>query len=238
MGSHWAGGAPATELAAFQHPCFARFYDRVSQAAAARDPQRTARYRARLLGGLAGRVIDVGAGNGLIFAHYPPRVTEVVAVEPDDLLRARAEREAASAYVPVTVLPGHAGALPAADGTFDAAVVSLVLCSVPDPAAALAEIGRVLRPGGVLRFFEHVRSSRPLRGRLEGLVSPLWSRAAGGCRLDRDLGSAIQAAGFTIETVEHHGIRPVPFLPALTHIRGTALRPCSAAVGECGEVVR
>ena len=77
-----------------------------------------------------------------------------------------------------------------------------------------------------------------VRGRLEGLVSPLWSRAAGGCRLDRDLGSAIQAAGFTIETVEHHGIRPVPFLPALTHIRGTALRPCSAAVGECGEVVR
>lgn len=224
MGSHWAGGTTVTGLAKFQHPCFARFYDRVSRAAAERDPERTARYRARLLGGLAGRVIDVGAGNGLIFAHYPAGVTEVVAVEPDDLLRAKAGRAAAAASVPVTVLPGHADQLPAGDGAFDAAVVSLVLCSVPDPATALAEIGRVLRPGGVLRFFEHVRSPRPLRGRLEGLVSPAWSRAAGGCRLDRDLVAAMEAAGFTIETIEDHGIRPVPFLPALTHIRGTAIR--------------
>lgn len=223
MGTQGAGCADVTGLATFQHPYFARFYDRVSRAAAARDPERTARYRERLLGGLAGRVIDVGAGNGLSFAHYPPGVTEVVAIEPDGLLRAKAGRAAAAAAVPVTVLPGHAGRLPAPGGVFDAAVVSLVLCSVPDPSAALAEIARVLKPGGVLRFFEHVRSPRPLRGRLEGLVSPLWSRAAGGCRLDRDLASAIQAAGFTIETIEHYGIRPVPFLPALTHIRGTAV---------------
>jgi SAM-dependent methyltransferase len=213
-----------TGLAEYQHPRFARIYNRISRDAEAQGPLGIAHYRVRLLDGLASRVIEVGAGNGLNFAHYPLSVTELVAVEPENLLRAEAERSARSAPVPVKVMPGHADRLPAGDGAFDAAVVSLVLCSVPDPATALAEICRVLRPGGVLRFFEHVRSPRRLRGQLEDLAAPLWARAAAGCRLDRDLAAAIHGAGFRIEAIEHVDFRPVRFSPALTHILGSATR--------------
>ena len=108
--------------------------------------------RRRLVAGLAGRVVEVGAGNGRMFAHYPGSVAEVVAVEPDDTLRALAERAAAHAPVPVRVVDGDADHLPLPDAAADAVVTSLVLCSVPDQASALAEILRVLRRGGELRF--------------------------------------------------------------------------------------
>ncbi|GAB2820208.1 class I SAM-dependent methyltransferase [Actinoallomurus bryophytorum] len=207
-----------TDLERFQHPRFARAYERISGVSDARG---TAGHRARLLGAAKGRVIEIGAGNGLNLRHYPPAVTEVLAVEPEDRLRAMARRTAESARVPVTVVAGHAGALPAGDRTFDAAVFSLVLCSVPDPADALAEARRVLRPGGRLFFFEHVRSERPVLARLEDLVSPLWSRAAGGCHLNRDLATAIRTAGFRITQIERFDHRPVRFGPA-AHILGTA----------------
>jgi len=99
----------------------------------------------RVLVRVSGRVIEVGVGNGLNFAHYPDSVTDVLAVESEDRLRARAEKAAGRARVPVRVVAGHAGALPAEDGEFDAAVAALVLCSVGDVDAALAEIRRVLR---------------------------------------------------------------------------------------------
>lgn len=207
------------DLGQFQHPYFARSYDRVSRESEARG---TAAYRDRLLDGLAGRVIEVGAGNGLNFGRYPPAVTEVLAVEPENLLRAIAERAARSASVPVTVVAGHADELPADDATFDAAVISLVLCSVPSPATALAEIRRVLVPGGQLRFFEHVRSSGYLRARLEDVITPLWSRASGGCHPNRDLAESIRAAGFRIERVERFGYRPIRFAPVQAHILGVA----------------
>src|SRR5207247_3262497 len=104
----------------------------------------TGAQRDRALAGLTGRVIEVGAGNGMNFGHYPAAVAEVAAVEPDDRLRALAERAAAGAGVPVRVVPGHADALPFGDNSFDAAVASLVLCSVPDPRRSLAELRRVL----------------------------------------------------------------------------------------------
>lgn len=175
-----------------------------------------------MLAGLTGRVIEIGAGNGLNFAHYPASVTEVLAVEPNDLLRASARRAAESTTVPVTVAAGHADALPAPDGGFDAAVVSLVLCSVPDPSTALSEARRVLRPGGQLRFYEHVRSARPPLALLQDLISPVWSHAAGGCHPNRDLTEAIRAAGFRIERIERFGHRPVRLSPPLAHILGTA----------------
>jgi SAM-dependent methyltransferase len=131
------------DLSRFQRPRFARMYERMSVEA---ERHGTALQRGRLLAGLSGRVIEVGAGNGMNFPHYPVEVSEVVAVEPEDRLRALAERDAAGAPVPVTVVPGHGGSLEFADGSFDAAVLSLVLCSVPDQPAALAEVRRVLRP--------------------------------------------------------------------------------------------
>src|SRR5437763_1988472 len=172
-----------TDLSAFQHPRFARMYERISRESEQRG---TAEHRERALTGLSGRVIEVGAGNGMNFSHYPDTTTEVLAVEPEDRLRRLAEQAAQSAPVPIRVLAGHAGALPAEDSTCDAVVASLVLCSVPDVAGALAEIHRVLRPAGELRFFEHVRSDKPWYGLLQDAITPVWSRAGGGCHLNRD----------------------------------------------------
>jgi SAM-dependent methyltransferase len=215
------------DLERFQHRRFALAYQRVSLESEARG---VAAHRDRLLSGLAGRVIEIGAGNGLNFAHYPRTVTEVVAVEPEDTLRGLAERSAAAAPVPVRVVAGHIGSLPAADGTFDAAVASLVLCSVPDLARGLAEIRRVLRPGGELRFYEHVRSAGALRGVAEDLATPLWRRLAAGCHPNRRTDQAISAAGFAIEQMERFRFRPLRLSPASDHILGRArLRPATGA---------
>jgi ubiquinone/menaquinone biosynthesis C-methylase UbiE len=210
------------DLRQFQHPRFARMYERIS---ADSERRGTAAHRDRALAGLTGRVIEVGAGNGMNFGHYPAAVMEVVAVEPEDRLRALAERAATGPAVPVRVVPGHAGALPFDDGSFDAAVASLVLCSVPDPRRSLAELWRVLRPGGELRFFEHVRSASPLAAAFQDLLTPLWARAGGGCHLNRDMAADISAAGFQIEELDRFSYRPLQFIPAQSHILGTASKP-------------
>ena len=204
-----------TGVKRFQHPCFARFYPRIADFA---ERQGASEHRERLLAGLVGRVIEVGAGHGLTFAHYPSTVTEVLAVEPDATLRARAEQATRAARVPIAVRAGHAEDLPAGDGSMDAAVLSLVLCTVPDQARALASIARVLRPGGELRFYEHVRSGGALAGRAQDLITPVWSLAAGGCHPNRDTETAIRAAGFVIDHLEQ-----VPF--GFPHIIGRAHLP-------------
>ena len=211
-----------TELSQFQHPRFARMYERIS---AESERRGTAEHRRRALAGLSGRVIEVGAGNGMNFAHYPASVTEVVAVEPEDHLRALAERAAEEAPVPVQVVAGHAGALPVEDVSCDAAVLSLVLCSVPDVPQALAEIRRVLKPGGQLRFYEHVRSDKPWFAALEDALTPLWSRLGGGCHLNRDTAAAIRSSGFDIELLHRFHYAPLRFSPAQAHILGVARRP-------------
>jgi ubiquinone/menaquinone biosynthesis C-methylase UbiE len=208
-----------TDLSTFQHPRFARMYEQMS---AESERRGTAEHRGRALAGLTGRVIEVGAGNGMNFSHYPDTVTDVVAVEPEDYLRALAERAAAAAPVPVRVLAGHATALPVEDNRFDAAVASLVLCSIPDTRAALAEMQRVLKPDGELRFFEHVRSEKPWFGLLEDAIAPLQSRIGGGCHPNRDTAAAIRAAGFNIEELDRFYYAPVRFYPSHAHILGRA----------------
>ncbi len=210
------------DLSQFQHPRFARVYERAS---AESEQRGTAEYRERLLAGLSGRVIEVGAGNGLNFSHYPNAVTEVVAVEPENQLRALAQSAASRATVPVRVVAGQAEALSAEDGSFDAAVASLVLCSVADVSVALTEIWRVLEPGGQLRFFEHVRSSSPLLGFLQDAITPLWKRAAGGCHPNRDTAMSIREAGFEIERFERIYYSPQRFVPTQAHILGRAVKP-------------
>ncbi|GAA1393021.1 class I SAM-dependent methyltransferase [Catellatospora coxensis] len=202
-----------------QHPRFARFYTAVSNRAEAHGG---GAHRAWLLAGLTGAVIEVGAGNGLNFVHYPPGVSRVLAVEPDDTLRELALRAARQAPVPVEVIAGQADALPLPDDAFDAAVTSLVLCTVPDPAHALAEISRVLRPGGQLRFYEHVRSEKPALALLQDLAAPLWARLAGGCRPNHDTAAVIAANGFTITSCQRFGFSPARFVPRFAHIIGTA----------------
>ena len=209
-------------MAAVSHPLFARIYERLS---VVMDRAGMAAERQTLVAGLSGRVIEVGAGNGLTFAHYPAEVSEVVAVEPEPRLRAAAVRAAGQAPVPVRVVAGTAEALPGGDGTFDAAVTGLVLCTVPDQAVALAEIRRVLRPGGQLRFFEHVAAEGPgtMRRAQRVADATLWPRLFGGCRTGRDTAAAIVAAGFVIDRLDRFRFPPEgPRSPAAPHIRGAA----------------
>lgn len=212
----------ATGRKDLQHPRFARQYLKI---AAESDRRGGAAHRDRLLAGLAGRVLEVGAGQGRNFPHYPDTVTEMVALEPDDTLRAVADQAAASAPVRVTVVAGEAAELPGEDGEFDAVVASLVLCSVDDVPRVLAEMARVVKAGGGLRFYEHVRSPHRWAGRLEDAITPLWSRAGGGCHPNRDTETAIRAAGFTIADIERFGFSPSAFMPKTQHILGTAVRP-------------
>jgi ubiquinone/menaquinone biosynthesis C-methylase UbiE/thiol-disulfide isomerase/thioredoxin len=200
------------------HPVFARFYARMSPSM---ERAGAAEHRAALLAGLTGRVIDVGAGNGLNFDYYPPEVTSVVAVEPEPHLRAIAHRRAQRAPVPIEVIDGVAENLPADDSSFDAAVVSLVLCSVTDLRQALRELRRVIRPDGQLRFFEHVRASNPgVRALQRVLDATMWPRLFGGCHTGRDIVTAIQTAGFTTHTLERFRFPAAPS----PHVLGTATR--------------
>ncbi len=207
------------------HPIFARLYSRLSAQAERRGQ---ADYRDRVLAGLEGRVIEVGAGNGLNFGHYPPTVSEVVAVEPEGYLREQGERAAEEAPVPIRVVDGLADRLPAEAGSFDAGVASLVLCSVPEPGAALLELYRVIRPGGQLRFYEHVLADKPGLARAQRVAekSGFWPLVGGGCHPARDTESAIREAGFEIESCDRFIFRPsIVELVVQPRILGTARRP-------------
>ncbi|MFF5177856.1 class I SAM-dependent methyltransferase [Micromonospora sp. NPDC000316] len=210
-------------MAAVSHPVFARVYERLS---VAMDRAGLDEFRRDVVAGLSGRVIEVGAGNGRMFGHYPPGVTEVVAVEPERRLRAAAVRAAATAPVPVTVVDGLAEALPAGDGEFDAAVAALVLCTVPDQGNALAEIHRVLRPGGQLRFFEHVAAENPGRvRRIQRLVdATVWPTLCGGCHTGRDTAAAIAAGGFVIDELRRFRFPTTSSSPSSPCVLGRATR--------------
>ncbi len=207
-----------------RHPIFARLFARIVPGEVRRGG---GEHRARMLAGLSGRVIEVGAGVGSNFEFYPPEVTEVLAVEPEPYLRARAEEAAQEARVGVRVVDGLADGLPAEDGSFDAGVASLVLCSVPNQGSALAELHRVISPGGELRFYEHVRASEPkLVARQERADRWFWPRVSGGCHCSRDTARAIEEAGFRFETIERFDYEPSRLARIVSpHILGLARRP-------------
>lgn len=204
------------------HPIFARMYGRLAPLG---EQAGSAAHRDELLHAVSGRVIEIGAGSGLCFDHYPSTVTEVIAVEPEPYLRGLAEQAATRAPVPVQVIAASAERLPVDDTAFDVAVACLVLCSVPDPQAALAELHRVLRPGGEIRFYEHVRSRHASQARLQDRVDWFWPRLLGGCHANRDTTTAITAAGFAIQSCRQFGFRLSLFdAPASPHVIGTAIR--------------
>jgi ubiquinone/menaquinone biosynthesis C-methylase UbiE len=150
----------------------------------------------------------------------------VLGVEPEPYLREAARRSAEAAAVPIEVVDGIADELPADDGTFDAAVASLVLCSVPDQRAALREIRRVLRSCGELRFFEHVRADTRGLYRVQRLVdASIWPLLFGGCHTGRDTGAAIEAAGFRLERLDRFRFPDTgPPMPTSPHVLGVAVK--------------
>jgi SAM-dependent methyltransferase len=188
-----------------QHRVFASWYP---GRAAAMDRAGFAAHRARLLAGLSGRVLELGAGSGLNFAHYPAEVERVVAVEPEARLRELARRAAALAPVAVDVVDGVAEDLSAYAGRFDAAVCSLVLCSVPDQRAALAQLRSVLRPRekgevGEVRLLEHVRAAgRRWAVAQHALDATVWPWLGAGCHCSRDVTEAIAPAGLAVKSAE------------------------------------
>lgn len=207
------------------HPVFARIYPWVGRQMEAHG---LAEKRDLLLEGLEGRVVEVGAGNGLNLPHYPADVSDLVAVEPEPHLRALAEEAAGHVPFPVRVVDAVAADLPVEDGAFDAAVISLVLCSVEDQAAALVELFRVVRPGGELRFLEHVAARTAGLGLAQRALdaSRVWALGTGGCHVARHTAVAIADAGFRIERIQRFRFprSPTPW-PTAPHILGVARRP-------------
>lgn len=197
-------------------------YDRFT---AATEAAGMADWRSELLAGLSGDVLEIGAGTGHNLRWYPATVDRLVLTEPDRHMRARLEARSGEASGPtlVEVRPDGADDLVFDDATFDAVVSTLVLCSVPDPAATLAEIARVLRPGGHLVYLEHVAATgRPGTLRWQRRLEPLWKRVAGNCHLARSTGEAIVAAGFAIEDEHHDAMPKAPSVLRAT-VRGTAV---------------
>ena len=219
-------------MSTVRHPIFARMLGRLIER---EERMGQAEHREEMLSGLSGRVVELGAGNGINFRHYPSSVTEVVAVEPEPYLRERAEQAARGAPVPVSVVDGLGGELSFEDSAFDAAVASLVLCSVPEQNPVLSDLFRVIRPGGELRFYEHVRANNPRLVRLQDAVTPVWKLLGGGCHPNRDTGAAIERAGFAIVTCRRVAFRPCFICaPVTPHILGRARRPGGGAAGAGG----
>ena len=197
------------------HPLLARIIDPVMRP--------LHRVRAKVVPRVRGRVLEIGMGTALNLEHYDPEgVVELVGIEPDPHMRARAERRLPEAAFPTSLVATGAETLPFDDGSFDEVLVTFTLCTVADVPRALAEIRRVLAPGGKLHFAEHTRSDTPWTAWVQRTVDPLYTRLAGGCHLDRDAVGLIEAAGFCVEELHDHG--RTPFNPTPIH-RGVARRP-------------
>lgn len=208
-------------MAAHDHPVFTRIYGAI---ASLEDGGAVGRARTTAARDLHGRLLIVGLGPGHDLHHLPDAVTEVVAIEPSQSMRAAAHKrvaEFAEAGRPIEVVDAVAEHLPLADDSVDSILFVYVLCTVDDPAAALAEARRVLRPGGTVGMLEHVRGEPGTWSRRsQRLVSWWWPVLGGGCHCDRDTRSVFAAAGFDLSGVEDTVLVNLP--PVAPAILGTA----------------
>lgn len=200
----------------------AALYDRFTQAS---EVACLRQWRAELLGDLSGQVLEVGAGTGLNLPYYRPPVTRLVLSEPDPHMRRKlAEKSRALHWDRAEVVDASLEDLALPSGAFDVVVGTLVLCSVPRLDHALAEIHRVLRPGGRFVFLEHVAAEdRPARLKWQRRVEPLWRRISGNCHLTRRTAAAIEAAGFALTELKRESMRKAWPLVRPT-IRGVAVK--------------
>lgn len=161
--------------------------------------EEAARYRALVVPQAGGRVLEVGAGSGLNLPFYGSTVEHLTALDPSPELLRKARKRARGTRFPVEFLEGGAEQITLADRAVDAVVMTWTLCSIAHPERALAEIRRVLKPGGSLWFVEHGVAPERRVAALQGCMSPLWARCAGGCHLDRKIDGLLLAAGFGLE---------------------------------------
>ncbi|SRR5712691_7108707 len=182
----------------WSHPIFAATYERLSRSKEERDFMDP--LRKETAGQATGVVLEVGAGTGLNFAFYEPeQVERVEAIEPDTAMLRYAGERLKTARVPITLTQAPAEELPFADETFDSAVVTLVFCSVSDPARGLREILRVLKPGGKLLMAEHVRAQGAIAAFVQNALVPLTTRLMGNCHWNRDTARAVADVGFQVQ---------------------------------------
>jgi ubiquinone/menaquinone biosynthesis C-methylase UbiE len=198
---------------------FAATYDRGLKAT---EEAGLAAMRAELLAAAGGRVLEIGAGTGVNLDLYPDAVEELVLVEPDPHMAKRLRSRLAGAGRAATVVEQPAERLDFEAGSFDCAVSTLVLCTVPDPGAAIAELARVLRPGGRLLFIEHVRADEPELARWQDRLEKPWRFLADGCHCNRDTVATLTASRFEVEAVERGR---TPKAPAIVRplVRGSAV---------------
>lgn len=195
-----------------EHPGFAVVW---SVLATASERLSLGRLRTRALDPATGRLLVLGSGQGHDLAHLPPAVTSVVAVEPDETMRRRAGARVRAAGVPVSSVGAVGEALPLPDASVDSVLCALVLCTVDDPAGVVAELRRVLRPGGAVLVLEHVAAAPGSRtARAQRRLDRGWAAAAGGCHLTRKTVDALRDGGFnTVGLRELGAPRLFPLLP-------------------------
>jgi ubiquinone/menaquinone biosynthesis C-methylase UbiE len=198
---------------------FSALYDRLIEAT---EEEGLREMRRDTLSQASGRTVDLGAGTGANFGLYPDSVTELVLAEPDPHMLRQLRPKAAEAGIEAEIVQAGAEDLPFEDSSFDTAVFTLVLCTVPDPDAALAEAARVLRPGGRLLFVEHVRAENQGLARWQDRLERPWRFFADGCHCNRDTLAAIEAAAFAIQEVDK---AELPKSPPIVRplVRGSAV---------------
>jgi ubiquinone/menaquinone biosynthesis C-methylase UbiE len=156
-------------------------------------------YRERTAGAAEGRVLDIGIGSGLNLPFYARNAREIFGLDPSLPLLTRARNKAPRTQIPVQLLEGSAERMPLADHSMDTIVMTWTGCSIPDIRSALAEMRRVLRPGGLLLFVEHGRAPEPSVARWQDRLNPFWQRFSGGCHLNRKIDDLLSDAGFRID---------------------------------------
>ncbi len=184
------------------HPLLAALYD---AALAPTEWMGVRDQRRRLMEGITGRVVELAAGTGLNVPHYPETADEIHAVEPDEHMLQKLRVRAAKSEARLFLYRGDSRHLPFVDGVFDGAIMTFALCTIPDPVAALDEIHRVVRSGGVLRFLEHVRSPNPRAAWWQDRATPIWSKFAGGCRLNQSTVEILEMTRWDVDDVWRSG---------------------------------
>ncbi|WP_191906077.1 class I SAM-dependent methyltransferase (plasmid) [Haloarcula sp. KBTZ06] len=194
-------------------PLFAAIYD---PATALVERTLLRPHREYLVANLDGTVLDLGAGTGAMFPYFNSVAnasTEVHAIEPDPHMRRQAEEKANAQATPIHIESAPAEALPYDEDTFDVVIASMVFCTIPEVESAISEIVRVLKPGGELRFFEHVIDDG-WRARVQSALAPLWRRLAGGCHLTRQTGTQLVAEqSFDVVEIERLNLGITPIRP-------------------------